>query len=123
MNRPQPTPREAAPRPDGESHLRVVAAPRTRPGTIRRTGLIVLFALFAGLFVIGVLQAVVTEAQGRIDQLNEQIDEATTTDRELRLRRTEMLSPAVLAERARDRLGMVTPTTIVYLVPSEPPAP
>lgn len=123
MSRPQPSPRERAPQPGAASRLRVVAAPRTRPGTIRRTGLIVMFALFVGLFVVGVLQAVVTEAQGRIDQLNSQISEATATDRELRLRRTEMLSPAVLRHQARDRLGMVTPTTIIYLVPSEAPAP
>lgn len=80
-------------------------------------------ALFCGLFVVGVLQAVVTEAQGRIDQLNERITEATAADRDLSLRRAELLSPVVLRDVARDRLGMVTPTTIVYLVPSDAPAP
>ena len=123
MNRPQPSPQTPAPRSGGESHLRVVEAARAGPGRILRIGLVVVLALFVGLFVIGVLQAVVTEAQGRIDQLNGQITEATAGDRELRLRRAELLSPAVLREQARDRLGMVTPTTIVYLVPSGVPAP
>ncbi len=123
MNRPQPSPQTPAPPSRGESYLRVVAAARAKPGRIRRVGLVVVLALFVGLFVIGVLQAVVTEAQGRIDQLNEQVTEATAADRELRLRRAQLLSPAVLREAARDRLGMVTPTTIVYLVPPEAPAP
>ena len=123
MSRPQPSPPTPAPQPTGGSHLRVVPVTRAKPGRIRRTGLIVVFALFAGLFVIGAVQAVVTEAQGRIDQLNGQISDATAADRELRLHRAELLSPAVLREVARDRLGMVTPTTVVYLVPSETPTP
>lgn len=123
MIRPQPSPRTPAPQPTGGSHLRVVSATRSKPGRIRRTGLIVVFTLFAGLFAVGVVQAVVTEAQGRIDQLNGQITDATVADRELRLRRAELLSPGVLRETARDRLGMVTPTTVVYLVPSEAATP
>ncbi len=123
MNRPQPSPQTPAPTSRGESPLRVVPTTRARPIRVGRIGLVVLAALAAGLFVIGALQAVVTEAQGRIDQLDEQISEATVTDRELRLRRAQLLSPAVLRSEARDRLGMVTPTTIVYLVPSEAPAP
>lgn len=123
MNRPQPSPQTPAPTSPGESPLRVVPTTRARPIRVGRIGLVVLAALAAGLFVIGALQAVVTEAQGRIDQLDEQIGEATVTDRELRLRRAQVLSPAVLRSEARDRLGMVTPTTIVYLVPSEAPAP
>jgi len=123
VNRPQPSPQAPTPRSRREAHLRVVTRPRAKPLRIGRIGLAVVFALFVGLFVIGVLQAVVTEAQGRIDQLNDRMTEATAADRELRLRRAQLLSPAVLRTEARDRLGMVTPTTIVYLVPSEAPAP
>ena len=123
MNRPQPSPQTPAPRARGGSRLRVVPTTRPRPIRVGRIGLVVLLGLVAGLFVVGVLQAVVTEAQGRIDQLDEQIGEATATDRELRLRRAELLSPAALRTEARERLGMVTPTTIVYLIPSEAPAP
>ena len=123
MNRPQPSPREPAPRSRPEARLRVVPAARARPARIRRIAVAVVMALFCGLFVVGVLQAVVTEAQGRIDQLNARITEATAADRDLSLRRAELLSPVVLRDVARDRLGMVTPTTIVYLVPSDAPAP
>ncbi|MCY3786376.1 MAG: septum formation initiator family protein [bacterium] len=122
MSRPQPSP-SSAPKSRGESALRVVAPARAEPVRLGRAGLAVLAVLVAGLFVIGVLQAVVTEAQGRIDQLDEQIVEATATDRELRLRRAQLLSPAFLGAEARDRLGMVTPTTIVYLVPPQAPVP
>lgn len=120
MNRPSPAPRTPA---STAPRLEVVTASRQNPGRLRRTGIVVTLVLLAGLFITGAVQAVVTEAQGRIDQLNSQIDEAAAQDRELRLRRAELLAPARLRAAARDRLGMVTPTTIVYLVPSQPPAP
>ncbi|MXZ30253.1 MAG: hypothetical protein F4236_06460 [Acidimicrobiia bacterium] len=100
-----------------------MAGRRTRPGQLRRVGLRVALVLLGGLFAVGVLQAVVTQAQGRIDQLDQQIDEAVSLDRELRLRRAELLSPARLASEARDRLGMVPPATVIYLDPATPPAP
>lgn len=123
MNRPSPAPRTPDSLPATAPRLRVMAGSRQNPARLRRTGIVVALVLLAGLFITGAVQAVVTEAQGRIDQLNTQIDEATAQDRELRLRRAELLAPARLRAAARDRLGMVTPTTIVYLVPSQPPAP
>lgn len=123
MNRPSPAPRTPDAAPAGAPRLRVVAGSRQNPGRLRRTGIVVALVLLVGLLITGAVQAVVTEAQGRIDQLNALIDEATAQDRELRLRRAELLAPARLRAVARDRLGMVTPTTIVYLVPSQPPAP
>ena len=123
MNRPSPATRSPDSSPGTAPSLRVVAGSRQSPGRLRRTGIAVALVLLAGLFITGAVQAVVTEAQGRIDQLNTRIDEATAQDRELRLRRAELLAPARLRAAARDRLGMVTPTTIVYLVPSQPPIP
>lgn len=123
MNRSSPAPRTPASQPAAAPRLRVVARSRQNPGRLRRTGIVVTLVLLSGLFITGAVQAVVTEAQGRIDQLNTQIQEATARDRELRLRRAELLAPARLRAAAHDRLGMVTPTTIVYLVPSQPPAP
>lgn len=123
MNRSAPAPATPASPSKPEPRLQVVATAQPRSGRIRRTGLVVAVVLLAGLFVIGLVQGVVTETQGRIDQLNGQIDDATAQDRELRLRRAELLAPARLRAVAQDRLGMVTPTTIVYLVPSQPAAP
>jgi len=123
MSKALPTPQPAATRAGAQSRLRVVA--RERPGSsqVRRLVVRVVVVLLGGLFAIGVLQAVVTQAQGRIDQLDRQIDEAVDLDRGLRLRRAELLSPARLATEARDRLGMVPPETINYLDPAVPPAP
>ena len=123
MSKALPTPRPAAPQVGTQPRLRVVARERPRSSQIRRIVVRVVIVLLSGLFAIGVLQAVVTQAQGRIDQLDHQIDEAVNLDRELRLRRAELLSPARLATEARDRLGMVPPETINYLDPAVPPAP
>ena len=123
MSKPLATPQPAAPKAGAKSRLRVVARERPRSTQVRRLVVRVVVVLLGGLFAIGVLQAVVTQAQGRIDQLDSQIDEAVDLDRELRLRRAELLSPARLATEARDRLGMVPPETINYLDPALPPAP
>lgn len=123
MSKALPTPQPAATQAGTRSRLRVVARERPRSSQVRRLVVRVVVVLLGGLFAIGVLQAVVTQAQGRIDQLDRQIDEAVNLDRELRLRRAELLSPARLATEARDRLGMVPPETINYLDPAVPPAP
>ena len=123
MNRPLRTPQTPDPQVRTHSRLQVVGSEPRRSGRLRRMVLRVALVLLSGLFGIGVLQAVVTQAQGRIDQLDRQIDEAVSLDRELRLRRAELLSPARLATEARDRLGMVPPATINYLDPATPPAP
>lgn len=122
MNRPSPAPGGPGSQRTAEPRLAVVSESPQSSKKIRRTGIVVVVALLVGLFVVGIVQGVVTETQGRIDQLNGQIDDAAVMDRELRLRRAELLAPARLREAAQDRLGMVTPTTIVYLVPSQPPA-
>ncbi|MCY3807300.1 MAG: hypothetical protein OXG55_14445 [bacterium] len=123
MSKALPTPQPAATQAGTQSRLRVVARERPRSSQVRRLVVCVVVVLLGGLFAIGVLQAVVTQAQGRIDQLDRRIDEAVNLDRELRLRRAELLSPARLATEARDRLGMVPPETINYLDPAVPPAP
>ena len=123
MNRPLPKPQAPARGAETRSGLRVLDRERPKSHHIRRTFLRVVVVLLCGLFAIGLLQAVVTQSQGRIDQLNTQIDEASGLDRELRLRRAELLSPARLAAVARDRLGMVPPETINYLDPAAPSAP
>ena len=123
MSKALPKPQPAAPQAGTQSRLRVVTQERPRSHQVRRLVVRVVVVLLSGLFAIGVLQAVVTQAQGRIDQLDRQIDDAVSLDRELRLRRAELLSPARLATEARDRLGMVPPETINYLDPAVPPAP
>ena len=123
MSRALPTTRPPAPRVRTPPRLEVVESERPRSNQLRGVILRVVVVLLGGLFAVGVLQAVVTQAQGRIDQLDRQIDEAVSLDRELRLRRAELLSPARLAGEARDRLGMVPPERVTFLEPAAPPAP
>ncbi len=123
MNQPQRAPRKSVSSPQAQARLKLVSNEHPRSHQLRRTCLRLVFVLLVGLFVIGALQAVVTQSQGRIDQLNIQIDEALRIDRELRLQRAELLSPERLALLAQDRLGMVPPATVKYLDPVIPPAP
>ena len=125
MSRPAIRPSQPEPAPPRSSararHLEVVSPPRRDLAWIRRTGTIVILSLFLGLFATGAVQGVVTQAQGRIDQLNTQITEAVETERQLGLRRGELLSPERLRREAADRLGMVRSETVVFLLPSETP--
>ena len=123
MNRPLRSPQVPDAEVGTQPRLRVVGSERPGSSRLRRIVLRVSLVLLGGLFAIGVIQAVVTQAQRRIDQLDRQIDEAVSLDRDLRLQRAELLSPARLATEARDRLGMVPPVTINYLDPATPPAP
>ena len=123
MSGSQPARRAPTAAPAARSDLTVVASEAPRSRHIRRTCLRLAVVLLAGLFTIGLLQAVVTQSQQRIDQLNTQIDEAQNLDRDLRLRRAQLLSPDRLASAARNRLGMVPPATVLYLDPATPPAP
>ena len=123
MNRPLRNPQAPAPQVPSHSRLRVVGSKRPRSRRLLRIALPVVLVLLGGLFAAGLLQGVVMKTQGRVDQLDRQIDEAVSLDRELRLRRAEPLSPVRLAGEARDRLGMVPPVTINYLDPAIPPAP
>lgn len=123
MTRPLPKHRVSDPQPNSQSRLRVVGNERSEARRLRRLVWRVALVLLGGLFVIGLVQGVVTQTQGRIDQLDTQLDDAVGLERELRLQRAELLSPARLATEARDRLGMVPPATIHYLDPATPVAP
>jgi cell division protein FtsL len=109
---PQPPPR----------HLRLVDPVEARRRRVTRvlTGLLVA-AVCAGLFAIVALRVVLAQGQGEIDRLEQSVDTQTATQQRLRLGVAELEAPARIVGAARTRLGMVTPTTVVYLNP--PPAP
>lgn len=71
------------------------------------------------LFLIAVLQGIVTQTQVRIDALGDRIEEEAEREEVLQQQKTEMISPARVVEVAKDRLGMVTPSTVVYLHPPD----
>jgi cell division protein FtsL len=122
------------PRPEPERRARPVAAPippprhlrlvdpaqaRRRRVTRALTGLLVA-AVCAGLFAIVAMRVVLAQGQGQIDRLQSQVDSQTADQQRLRLGVAELEAPARIVGAARTRLGMVTPSTVVYLNP--PPA-
>jgi cell division protein FtsL len=78
-------------------------------------------AVCAGLFAIVAMRVVLAQGQAQIDKLEKTVDTQTADQQRLRLGVAELEAPARIASVARNRLGMVTPSTVVYLNP--PPAP
>ena len=85
----------------------------------RRSTLIFVVSMLTVLFLIAVLQGIVTQTQVRIDGLGDRIEEEAEREEVLQQQKTEMISPARVVEVAKDRLGMVTPSTVVYLHPPD----
>ena len=117
--RPEPRRRPAPTRP----HLRVVGAEAPRSRRLNRllTGM-VLAAVFAGLFAIVAVRVMLAQGQAEIDALTKSIDAQQAVSRDLRLTVAELEAPAQIVAAARQRLGMVTPSSVTYLTPP-PPAP
>ena len=121
--RPQPKRREAAPAPATSPHLWLVGDPQPRQRLITRlvTGALVV-AVFAGLFAIVALRVVLAQGQGEVDRLTESIEAQQAVQQDLRLAVAELEAPAQIVAAARQRLGMVTPSTVTYLAPPPPAA-
>lgn len=83
----------------------------------RRSTLVFIVSMLTVLFLIALLQGVVTQTQVRIDDLNTRIAEEEESQRVLQRQETEMNTPAQFVEVAKNKLGMVTPTTVIYLHP------
>lgn len=83
----------------------------------RRSTLVFIVSMLTVLFLIALLQGVVTQTQVRIDDLNTRIAEEEESKRVLQRQETEMNTPAQFVEVAKNKLGMVTPTTVIYLHP------
>lgn len=77
-------------------------------------GLVVCFGLFG---VIG-MQVMLAQGQSDVQRLQEQVNQEQTLQRQLQLEAAELEAPSRVVGAARDRLGMVTPTTVVTLAPA-----
>jgi hypothetical protein len=117
---PQP---ERAPRPVKRPPLRLVddarlqAAQRQRRarlvavvGAVLATGIFFLLAAFNAMLVTG---------QSRIDELQEQVRQAQAEYSANRLAVAELEAPGHIVQAAKDKLGMVPPSRLNYLTPSE----
>ena len=117
--RTQPERRAPVPPPP---QLRLVDPRLARGRRLTRlvTGALVAFAC-AGLFAIVGLRVLLAQGQVEVDRLEASIATAQAVEQDLRLTVAELEAPAQIVAAARQRLGMVTPVTVTYLIP--PPAP
>ncbi len=65
------------------------------------------------------LQGFITQTQVHLDRLEDQIADGKDLNLKLVQQRTELISPERVVSVARERLGMTTPTTVVYLHPPD----
>jgi cell division protein FtsL len=111
-----------APRPPAR-HRRVLPPAPPRPKShqhIRRTRLVVFGALaivVAAMLLVAIGSALVVSQQVRLDSAEQALAAASTRNTDLQVQRAELASPRKVLEVAQRKLGMVTPKTVLYLVP------
>ena len=108
-----------APAGRGPRHLSVVGEAADAARTRRRVrwGALSLVVLFVAVFGVVVFQALLVQAQGRLDDADRAITKEEERARDLRLALAAAESPERIAEAARTRLGMIVPAEQVYLQP------
>ena len=97
-------------------HLR----PVERPGSRRSPAVPALVAVgivIAALLALAVMHALLIGGQVRLDGLRRDVAAETEAIRRLELRVAELESPGRVLDVARDRLGMVQPAEVGYLLP------
>lgn len=109
-----PQPVGAPPRP---RHLRVVEAPVPGRRAMRVVTATLVVAACAGLFAIVALRVLLAQGQGQVDRLEAKVQTEHAREQRLRLTVAQLESPASVVAAARQRLGMVPPTTVVSLTP------
>ncbi|MEZ5140912.1 MAG: hypothetical protein R2726_00085 [Acidimicrobiales bacterium] len=97
-------------------HLVVVEEQVDRPRRVR-WGALSLLVLFLAVFGVVVFQALLVQAQGRLDDAERAITVEEARAKHLRLDLAGAESPERIAEAARTRLGMIVPAEQVYLQP------
>jgi cell division protein FtsL len=103
--------------------LRLVDDARARAAQKRRRmrAVFILAGLLtvACLFALAVFNAMLVSGQGRIDQLEDQVTAAQAEYSANRLKVAELESPQRVVQAAQRRLGMVPPSDVSYLTPSQ----
>lgn len=97
-------------------HLRPVERPRQRRSpavpVLVGSGIVI-----AALFALAVMHALLISGQLRLDDVRREAAAETEEVRRLRLRVAELEAPDRVLEVARERLGMVAPGEVGYLLP------
>jgi cell division protein FtsL len=111
--RPKIAPVREADRPTGR--LAGVAATLRSGNALGRIGTLTVLVLFASVFGVVVFQTLLVQGQARLDTLNKRTAEEQIRSRELNRELADLGAPGRIVNVARDRLGMVAPTDVVYL--------
>ena len=108
-------PQRSAPARPGR-HLRPVERPRPRRATAV-PALVGVGMVIAALLALAVMHALLIGGQVRLDGMHDDVAAETEAIRRLELRVAELESPDRVLDVARERLGMVQPTEVGYLLP------
>ena len=120
---PSPAPRRAKVAPVREAPVRpgrlasVVATVRSG-NALGRVGTLAAVALFACVFGVIVFQTLLVQGQARLDALDKRAATEDLRSRELHRQLADLDAPGRIVGVARDKLGMVAPTNVGFLVPA-----
>lgn len=95
-------------------HLRPVERPRRSPAVPALVGV---GMVIAALLALAVMHALLIGGQVRLDGMRRDVDAQSEAIRRLELRVAELESPDRVLDVARERLGMVQPAEVGYLLP------
>jgi cell division protein FtsL len=112
--RPAPA---ARPRPQRPPQLRVVTGGAARRRSLTRGVAVASVITVAALFGVVVFHVLLNQGQMQLDRLQTRSAQEHARAERLRLDLAALQSPARVVAAARDRLGMVPPAAVAYLVP------
>lgn len=101
-----------------QRHLRPVERPRRRRSPAVPV-LVGVGMVIASLFALAAMHALLISGQVRLDGMRRDVASEHEQIRRLELRMAELESPGRVLDAARERLGMVQPAEVGYLVPGE----
>ncbi len=108
---PAPDPRH----PDVAPDLRVVTPRRQRRSW--QVGTLAAVVVFVALFAVAGFQTLIVSSQKRLDEIDRGIVAATAEAQQLENQLAELKSPQRITEEAVQRLGMLSPPGVAYLIP------
>lgn len=89
-----------------------------RSGSRRTAPLLIVGVIALGAIVVGVLleQVVLAQSAFKLETINSRLSAAETKQEELLAVMAQLESPGRIEKYARDRLGMIEPTSVEYIV-------
>jgi len=96
------------------NQLKVIQGKKERNLTVLIYGLVV-FIIFATLFVTVLGHALVAEQQIKIDNLNAQVSKLEQTHQSLTVKLAQAKAPSKIEQKATQLYNMAPPSTIIFL--------